>query len=41
MGLFTREQMTSAFTDAGLAAEYDPAGPTGRGLYIGQRKEKG
>jgi SAM-dependent methyltransferase len=36
-GLFTREQMTSAFRDAGLVTEYDEAGLTGRGLYIGRR----
>ena len=37
MGLFTRERMTAAFEAAGLAAEYDEKGLTGRGLYIGRK----
>jgi len=34
LGLFTRGEMLAAFASADLAAEYDPAGLTGRGLYI-------
>jgi len=37
LGLFTREQMTEALTRTGLICEYDPFGPTGRGLYIAHR----
>jgi len=36
LGLFTVEQMTGAFTAAGLECRYDPEGITGRGLYIGR-----
>ncbi len=35
LGLFTVEQQLAAFSAAGLAAEHDPEGPMGRGLYIG------
>ncbi len=35
MALYTVEEMKQAFAQNGLQAEYDPAGPTGRGLYIG------
>lgn len=34
LGLFTREEMMSAFREAGLAAEYNPKGLTDRGLYV-------
>lgn len=34
LGLFTTEEMTEAFRDAGLVAEHDPEGLTGRGLFI-------
>jgi SAM-dependent methyltransferase len=34
LGLFTIDEMLSAFRDAGLRAEYEPGGPAGRGLYI-------
>jgi SAM-dependent methyltransferase len=34
LGLFTVAEMTAAFTAAGLAVDYDPAGPSGRGLYV-------
>ena len=33
MGLFTMEEMLGAFEQADLLAEYDPVGPSGRGLY--------
>jgi hypothetical protein len=36
LGLFTVEQMLSAFADAGLRAEHDPGGLAGRGLYVAQ-----
>jgi SAM-dependent methyltransferase len=38
MGLFTADQYRSAFTAAGLHADHDPAGPFGRGLYVGTRR---
>ena len=34
LGLFTVEEMMLAFRTAELAPEYDPAGLTGRGLYV-------
>ena len=34
LGLFTTEEMMQAFRDAGLEAQHDPAGLTGRGLFI-------
>jgi hypothetical protein len=34
LGLFTTEEMMQAFREAGLGVEYDPAGLTGRGLFI-------
>ncbi len=34
LGLFTPEEMQQCFRAAGLAAEFDPAGLTGRGLYV-------
>ncbi len=34
LGLFTPTEMMDCFTAAGLAANYDPAGLTGRGLYV-------
>lgn len=34
MGLFTPEEMLACFARAGLAAELDPVGLTGRGLYV-------
>jgi ubiquinone/menaquinone biosynthesis C-methylase UbiE len=36
MGLFTREEMEAAFRDAGLDPSYDPQGPFGRGLWVGE-----
>jgi Ni,Fe-hydrogenase I cytochrome b subunit len=36
LGLFTKEQMRSAFEGAGLACEFDPIGISGRGIYIGK-----
>jgi SAM-dependent methyltransferase len=33
LGLFTVEEMASAFEDAGLRAKFDPKGLTGRGLW--------
>jgi SAM-dependent methyltransferase len=35
LGLFTREEVLSAFRSLGLEVTYDPTGITGRGLYIG------
>jgi SAM-dependent methyltransferase len=37
LGLFTAEEMRSAFEDAGFEVAYDAAGLSGRGLYIGRR----
>jgi ubiquinone/menaquinone biosynthesis C-methylase UbiE len=34
LGLFTVEEMAASFEQAGLRAEYDPVGPTGRGLWV-------
>jgi SAM-dependent methyltransferase len=34
LGLFTPTEMLESFLDAGLDAAYDPAGLTGRGLYV-------
>ncbi len=34
LGLFTVEEMMSAFAAARLAVDYDPRGLTGRGLYV-------
>jgi hypothetical protein len=36
LGLFTVAEMTGAFADAGLSVSFDPAGLTGRGLYVGR-----
>ena len=33
LGLFTVEEMLAAFEAAGLEADHDPEGLTGRGLY--------
>lgn len=33
LGLFTTEELLESFRQAGLRAEYDPEGLTGRGLY--------
>lgn len=37
LGLFTRDEMTATFCDAGLTVAYDPEGLTGRGLYTARR----
>jgi hypothetical protein len=38
LSLFSHEEMASAFTAAGLTATHDPAGLTGRGLYIARER---
>jgi len=37
LGLFTTEELLESFRQAGLRAEYDPEGLTGRGLYTAHR----
>ena len=37
MGLFTVDEMTEAFTAAGVDVQYDPEGLIGRGLYIARK----
>jgi SAM-dependent methyltransferase len=39
LGLFEREEMHAAFRDADLSASYDAKGLTGRGLWIGQKRQ--
>jgi SAM-dependent methyltransferase len=34
LGLFTTDEMRACFTAAGLACDYDPVGPTNRGLFV-------
>jgi ubiquinone/menaquinone biosynthesis C-methylase UbiE len=34
LGLFTTDEMATAFKDAGFRAEFDPVGLTGRGLWV-------
>lgn len=34
LGLFTTDEMVRSFEASGLAAEYDPKGLTGRGLFV-------
>lgn len=34
LGLFTTEEMLECFERAGLSAEHDPKGPSGRGLFV-------
>jgi SAM-dependent methyltransferase len=34
LGLFTVDDTLAGFAAAGLVADYDPQGPTGRGLYV-------
>jgi hypothetical protein len=38
LGLFTTQELSRAFTDAGLVAEYDPDGLTSRGLFVARRQ---
>lgn len=37
LGLYTVDEMTEAFTAAGLDVRHDPDGLTGRGLYVARR----
>lgn len=37
LGLYTVEEMTGAFTAAGLDVQHDPEGLTGRGLYVASK----
>jgi SAM-dependent methyltransferase len=37
LGLYTVDEMTEAFTAAGLGVRYDPGGLTGRGLYVARK----
>jgi SAM-dependent methyltransferase len=37
LGLFTTDEMMEAFRAAGLAVQHEPAGPSGRGLFIARR----
>lgn len=41
LGLFTVEEMHSAFEQAGLTATYDPVGLSDRGLYLARRIDEG
>ena len=41
LGLFTEDQMESAFTGAGLLVEHVPGSLRNRGLYVGSRAEGG
>jgi SAM-dependent methyltransferase len=38
LGLFTRDEMTSAFESAGMSVRYDTEGLMGRGLYIARKE---
>jgi hypothetical protein len=38
LGLFTVEEMKNAFSEAGLIAQFDDYGLTGRGLYTAKSK---
>jgi ubiquinone/menaquinone biosynthesis C-methylase UbiE len=38
LGLFSREEYTSAFHQAGFDAAYDPVGLFGLGMYVGARR---
>lgn len=38
LGLFTPEEYTAAFQDAGLDVQYDAHGLSGRGMYLGVRR---
>lgn len=37
MTMFTEAEFSDAFKKAGLEMEYDPVGPSGRGLYMGMK----
>ena len=38
LALFTHDEYHGAFEDAGLTADHDPQGLTGRGLYIARHR---
>jgi hypothetical protein len=40
LGLFTTAELTQAFRDAGLNADYDPKGLTDRGLFVARDAAK-
>jgi len=39
LGLFEQAEMRAALEGAGLQVSYDPQGLTGRGLWIGEKRD--